>query len=123
MEEAAERSFQSLFNSNYPDNYSPACFEGHHHAHVLPKNLVAILRTKSLELDQAAGKARRPLGDQEAQLVLPRLVQVGTEGDHPDDLADETCVHVVHFTLLPIVTSPHVPLNCGKLFFAKQCRL
>ena len=123
MKEATKKPFQSLSSSSYPDNCSPACFEGHHHAHVLPKNLVAILRTKSLELEQAAGKARRPLGDQEAQLVLPRLVQVGTEGDHPDDLADETCVHVVHFTLLPIVTSPHVPLNCGKLLFAKQCCL
>ena len=98
----------------------PACFEGHDHPHILTKNLVSVFSAQALELKQATCKSRRSLRDQEAQLVLPGLVQICPEGDHPDNLPDQSRVHIVHFALLPVVTGPDVAFHRGELLLTED---
>ena len=98
----------------------PASFEGHNHSHILTKDLVTVFSTEALELEQAACESRRSLRDQEAQLVLSRLVQICTERHHPDYLPDQTRVHIVHFALLPVVAGPDVALHRGELLVAED---
>ena len=80
-----------------------AGLQHHHHRQVVRQDLLPVRAAQALEVRQAASEPPGPLRHQVLQLLLARLVQVGPEGDHPDDLPDEGGVHVVDLALLPVV--------------------